>query len=109
MHRDRADLARPPSPIGTYTGDLGATRRERGLGGVRSDSTAPDRAGVRRHKRSAWASDNRDPSDRSWVSGIAGYTTGFRSAALLSGPTAGTDVCYAVRTSPSTLISVRFG
>jgi hypothetical protein len=50
MHRDRADLARPPSPIGTYTGDLGATSRGPGFGGVRSDSTTPDRAGVRRHK-----------------------------------------------------------
>ena len=34
----------------SYTGDLGATSRGCGLGGVRSDSMAPDHAGVRRRK-----------------------------------------------------------
>jgi hypothetical protein len=33
----------------SYTGGLGASRRP-GLGGVRSDSTVSDRAGVRRHR-----------------------------------------------------------
>jgi hypothetical protein len=74
-----------------------------------TSSTTPDRAGVRRHTTFSVGIRQSRP-ERSFL-GIRYRRLHDRLpiCSSVSDPTAGTDVFYAVRTSPSTMISVRFG